>query len=393
MSSILNVAAVSETLRTWIHEKVQNLDGGPKAQLGRPDKLNGNTPLVNVYLYETTKNSGYGGIDLPMRSSEGALTKKPVTAVDLHYLISFWSLNELQCQILLATVVRAIHAHGGLSRTQLKSTIDATGVIKDATVHDQHECVRLSTRNINVDEMSKLWGMFPNIPYVLSIGVTATTVVLESDFEPEAALPVQSMGVTAVAFTEPRIESIAAIGRPKGIVYAGDKLIVLGHQLIGSGLTIKTDTADELVREISADSPVGIVWTLPATVPAGVRYLVIEKPVKEGSDRFVTSSAFPFLLRPELPSVSKTGGGKTLNMPVKPKVLPDQKAVAVLTKLDDASVSWTLPATIAADKLTADLKDVTPGKYMVRVRVDGAESLLTYDNSPDKVVQLVEVTA
>lgn len=384
MSSVLNIAAVSETLRKWLHEKLIAQDDSFSAQLGRPDQLTDDASVVNIFLFETTRNTGYSQIDLPTRSSGGGLTSKPVTAVDLHYLVSFSSKSDQQSQIMMALVVRAVHAHGGLSREKLESVIPEEGAgdnaaLAKATVHEQNECIRLNLRQIGVDEMSKLWGMFPNKPYVLSIGVTATTVILEADHRPESVLPVQEFDVIAVPRTEPRIDSVSAVDRRPRIVYAGDKLIVLGNQITGEGVELKTDNDNTLSPEANDASPTGFVWTLPENEPAGFRSLIAKKPRKDRSGRKITSSAFPFVLRPQLPGSSVSVEENKLIMSVVPKVQAGQKAVVILNKSVDSSSYLTLEPKVEDDKLTADLMGVAAAKYLIRVRVDGAESLIQGD--------------
>ena len=92
MSNFLSIATVSTTLRRLLQDAVQQDVTGATATTLRPDAPAGQLPNpgVNLFMYQVTPNSAWINADLPTRSSSGALIQRPVIALDLHYLLTFY---------------------------------------------------------------------------------------------------------------------------------------------------------------------------------------------------------------------------------------------------------------------------------------------------------------
>src|SRR5712691_2618931 len=111
MSNFLAVATVTATLRELLETTVTNDLPGHTLDVAviRPDNIKDNLQgtRVNIYLYQVTPNAAYRNSDLPTRRAGGTVVQRPQAALDLHYMISFYSaVNEYVPQLLLGSVVR-----------------------------------------------------------------------------------------------------------------------------------------------------------------------------------------------------------------------------------------------------------------------------------------------
>src|SRR5450755_3585935 len=113
MSNFLAIATATATLRTLLHDAVSGDVPGANVTTTRPDLLvSKDQPTeVNIYLYQVTPNAAYRNSDLPTRRPDGTVVQRPMAALDLHYMISFYgNENELEPQRLLGSVARTMHA-------------------------------------------------------------------------------------------------------------------------------------------------------------------------------------------------------------------------------------------------------------------------------------------
>lgn len=379
MSSAFNPAAVTITLKNWLLGICHAVDSSSDVTTVKLDSIGTAKPTTNLFLYQVEANPGYASFDLPARRSDGSLATKPLIAINLSYLVSFSASSELAANVLMGAVVRAIHAHPGLSRNQITTAVATDTSLSTATLADQKEAIKLSMPPISLDELSKIWGMFSGSKYSLSIHLQVTTIILESDFDPEPALPVRRFTPSVIPNLGPAIEAISIKGgKPIDPIETGATLVLQGHDLQQAGLKIRLDTGDELTPTSSTEVPGAIEVVLPATVPAGLRQLCTEIP---SNAHTLSSATVPFILRPKLNSAT-VKPGKKVELKFDPIIGVSQNAQAIFSLTtggiaDQHSID--LPsAGRPFSKATVDCSTFPAGKYIVRLRVDGAESLLAF---------------
>ncbi|HEY2618449.1 MAG TPA: DUF4255 domain-containing protein, partial [Acetobacteraceae bacterium] len=112
MSNELAVAAVTETLRDLISTPVHNTVTGALVGTFSPDDTaNLFKPGVNIFLYQVSPNAALRNADLPTRTPDGTLLRRPQAALDLHYLLTYYGdYSVLEPQRLLGAVAKTLHA-------------------------------------------------------------------------------------------------------------------------------------------------------------------------------------------------------------------------------------------------------------------------------------------
>jgi hypothetical protein len=201
MSNFLAIATVTATVSQIVQAAVQSDVPGATVKTLRPDGLADLTQEkgVNVYLYRVGPNAAWRNTDLPTRRADGTPAQRPQSALDLHYLLSFFGdETQLEPQRLLGSAMTALHTQPTLTRERIQQTVDnqVFSYLADSDLADQIELVRFTPIPLSLEELSRLWSVFYQIPYTLSVAYHASVVLIEAAVTPQPAPPVQTPQVT-----------------------------------------------------------------------------------------------------------------------------------------------------------------------------------------------------
>ena len=188
MSNFLAVATVTAVLRDLLQEAAGDAIPGATVSTRRPEAAHDggqNKPGVNIFLYMVSPNAAWRNTDITIRYSDPELlVKSPQIPLDLSYLLSFYGNElELEPQRLLGSVVRAIYAHPLLLQQDIQSTVTRYDYLRGSELDfqvSQVERVKLTPIGLSLEELSKLWSVFFQVPYALSVAYLASTVLIES---------------------------------------------------------------------------------------------------------------------------------------------------------------------------------------------------------------------
>jgi Pvc16 N-terminal domain len=415
VSNHLAVATVTATLKRTLDEALAAATPGsvPNASAStvRPEDAsngNGGKTGINIYLYQVVPNASLRNDELPTRRSDGSLARRPQAALDLYYLLTFYGdEKEQEPQRLLGTAVSTLNARPVLSRDSIRDAIDQA-VADDPSTYlqfsdlvDQIDLVKLSPLPLNLEELSKLWSVFFQTPYVLSVAYMGTVVLIESDLSPRSALPVKARNLYVTPFRSPVVERVVAAAGPSEPITPGTAILVQGTGLradvteVRVGGSVVVPAADEI-------TDTEIALSLPTGVPAGIQGVQVVQPFLMGTPPLphegVESNAAPFVLRPVITGAVTTAAGSDpgvfdVSIPLDPPVGQAQRVVLLLSEFGApttrAPFGYSFPAPSrnqpASPPTTATITvptiGVQPGDYLVRVQVDGAESLLGVDGA------------
>ena len=221
----LAIATVTATLQHFLQGVVDAELDGAKATATRPDGAAGGTlPVgVNIFLYHVKPNGSLRNADLPSRREDGALTQRPRAALDLYYLLSFYGDEKKLSRSVCLAVSRTLHARPILTREMIRDTLTAEefGFLAGSDLDKQSEMVRLTPLSLSLEELSKLWSVFFQTPYALSVAYEASVILLEGAETPRAALPVQERTLEVLPFRFLEIERVESALGPDLPVLAG----------------------------------------------------------------------------------------------------------------------------------------------------------------------------
>jgi hypothetical protein len=402
MSNELAIGAVTLTLRNLLdHVKdlkdsdvIDDLPGDVKPT---SEILITNLPLdeayefdqaknqVNLFLYHVEHSPAWRNMEIPGRIRNGE-TATPPLGLNLYYLITAYGQdkNEIIGHLLLGKAMSILHDHPLLSRDEIRVAFSASHL------HEQIERVRITPQPISIDEVSKLWTGFQS-QYKLSVAYQVSVVLIESKRPSTTPLPVLmrgpgDRGVLIQTYVTPPFPTLESIDFPnkQNAAQQGDILTINGSLLKGDSVTIvfKNHRLSSTIplpalagatdKEIKVKLPndpnqwVAGVYTLSAVVhKAG-------NPDKVSNDiafMLAPTVNFPITIAPLSPAASKNYVA-TVNF--NPAIRPEQDAYLLLGNREFKADEHSSVVT----SLQFQMKNVEDGDSFVRLRIDGADSLL-----------------
>jgi Pvc16 N-terminal domain len=395
MSNYLAIATVTAVLGDLLQAATMPDVNGATVTTLRPDAGDSLPAVgVNVFLYQVLPNAAWRNEDLPTRRASGETVQRPRAALDLHYLLTFYGAdNQLEPQRVLGSVVRTLHARPILTREAIRTTIakSSFNYLAKSNLADEVELVRFTPLPLTLDDMSKIWSVNFQTPYRLSLVYQATVVLIESEESTQAALPVRRRNIYVVPFRQVVVDEVLPADATAPLIGPQSKIAIRGSQLRGDITEVWAGEAQATIESVRDDE---ITATLPAGLRAGVQGLQVVQPrpmgTPEVAHRGVESNLAPFVLHPKLIDKSVAAGQITTKLD--PLVGRMQRARVLLNEFNPPSTRAARAYSFDAAARTADtdtlkfpFHNVTPGDYLLRVEIDGADSALEPDATGPKV--------
>ncbi|MEV5726134.1 DUF4255 domain-containing protein [Streptomyces pharetrae] len=380
MSDALAIAAVTETLRAVLQEAVERAVPGAAVTARHPERAgadDGTAAALNVFLYRTAIDGAWRNTD-PVGSHPGE-TRHPALPLVLHYLLTGYAADTEDSTLserLLGTAMAALHARPVLRSAELRS---AAGF---SDLHLQPEAVRITPAEPAPGELYRLWEALGHA-YRLSAPYEARVVLLDSAAPGRTPLPVlrrgdSGRGPEAMPWTTapwPVLHAVRPAPAAPGAELvlsgtgfgAGTPSVRLTHPLLGG----------PVVLPARADGAGTVRATLGEDHGAGRWSAVVVLTAPDGSER--TTGPRHLHIAPRITSdlplsaARDRSGGVTLTVECAPAVRPGQRAELLVADLPVPAE----PFARATRKLKFRVTGARPGRYPLRLRVDGVDSPLT----------------
>jgi hypothetical protein len=402
MSNSLAIGAISATLKYLLEEKLVQL--GIEESLGERPTITllvpGDTGVdvdrtkdrINLFLYQTTLNQGWRNVGLPSLDSKGERVANPPLALDLHYLLTAFSQKPFHAEILLGYAMNLLHQVPVLTREDIRKALgklqtsqdSAEKAIASSDLADQVEQIKIIPQSTTTEELWKLWSAMqsqyhPTVTYQVSV------VLIEAQRPTRSPLPVATRNLLALPFNRPSIESITP-----PMPTAGAQIAIAGQNLQAEIVEVSFGVEPPISPPPASISANQIQVTLPATLRAGINTVqVLQRldfgtPSPDEPHRGLESNVLAFMLAPSIAlAVNTITAGQNLTVSIDPPVSREQRVALII---GDRSIGIS-PRPIA-DPPTNTLDIPIPanfpkGTFLVRLRVDGAESPLEIDRQVD----------
>jgi hypothetical protein len=435
VSSALAIAAVTASLKDLLNDGLMDHDlstvGSFTVTAQPPDRVTTGTTesdQLNLFLYQVTANSGWRNVGLPSRDRGGERITNPPLALDLHYLLTAYGSKDLNAELLLGYAMQVLHETPVLTRPMLRTAlgspapIDGTilpgpfGTLSALDLADQVEQIKVSPVFLSAEDLSKLWTAM-QARYRPSMGYLVSVVLIQSEGPLRSALPVikrgaDDRGPIARGAPAPTLISARAASTPlQPGLRLGDDMLLAGTNLLGGGFSVQMEHAR-----------LGVIQTLvPKAIDAGQLSVHLPSILEDanGMDTWAVGvysvslkiatpsqpsaiNSVPVALSPIIgvSPLSQAAGTINLTVTCTPRIRPDQESQVRLL-FGDMSVtpaSIVTPGTLTQPTtLTFSIPGVAAGDYVVRLRVDGIDSLpVVYSGTPPKFdfepAQTVHVT-
>ncbi|MGB0564712.1 MAG: DUF4255 domain-containing protein [Spirulinaceae cyanobacterium] len=406
MSNHLALATVTATLQRLLQGAVQGDVSGARVTTLRPDGIGTATPAagVNLFLYHVPMNYLWGNVaEVQRRNRSGEAAKRSRTTLDLHYMISVYGNDaELEPQRLLGSVIRTLTDQNNISKQDIIDTLDDSNLayLSFSDLPDKVSEISFAPLNLTLEELSKVWSVFFQTPYCLSIAYKATVVTIEGEAMGKQPLPVsptgRQMGNLAPLLGQPQIKEVTAEQGRFHPIEADSTLRIRGQWLQGPQTMVRIGSIETAPSQLSDEELLLPLQNLPVELlQAGVQNLQVvysqTEPSETSPGAIVESNVMPFVLRPTITQLdvqdlrgSNTSPRRgTIHLQVN---LPIQQSQKVLLSLYEWSAAD--PATYAFEvkltqpqttKISLPVEGIKSGEYLVRLYVDGAETPLITD--------------
>ncbi|NER81112.1 MAG: DUF4255 domain-containing protein [Leptolyngbya sp. SIO1D8] len=423
MSNHLAIATVTATLQRLLQQSVQTSVEGARVSAARPDAQGANTPEtgITLYLYHLRRNDAYGNADTPGRQRRAEIARRNQLAIDLYYVLSFYGdEGALEPHRLLGSTLQLFEDRCVLTRDMIRETLTDPGYsfLADSDLADQLEMMWFELLPLSTDELSKIWSVFFQTPHALTVCYKVTVVMIEGREPGQRALPVRDRRVGISPFgQQPMVEQVvAATGRYDPILT--DSVIrIHGRTLAANVVQVRiggVEVRPSQVTETDILVPLGAVpqsalkigvQGLQVIHPPVQRRAMVGSQVERGATgsglvtrasvyRGVESNVAPFVVRPTIRRLqlqqnpALEGDPRTANFEVTTDIplQPGQRAIISLNERNIEAPNAYVFECDRIDETTATLtfqaELLQPGEYLVRLQVDGAESVLQVDQNP-----------
>ena len=413
MSNYLAIATVTATIGQLLQVAASSAVPGALVTTVRPEAADDSNvltdPAINLYLFQVAPNPAWRNSDLPARRADGSLAQRLQVALDMHYLLTFYGdESQLVPQRLLGSAVSALNTQPLLTSADIQKVTDpalpgSIDSLEFSNLVDQVESIKINPIALNLEEMSKLWSVFFQTPYALSVAYQASAVLIEDDSVPQPSLPVRARYIYGTTFKQPAIDKVgSSVGENEPIVL-GTTLVISGRQLQGDETLVAID-GTSLETDFVTPSEIRVALVQPALpeaqLQAGVQGVQVVHSTAMGlpatSHPGVASNVIAFVLRPTITAsvtidnvvvdASDLRSGD-LTIELSPDLGQNQRFVVLLNQFgSDPPVSYSFAPPFRdadSDTVTVEVTGIEDGDYLVRIQVDGAESSLEVSADPE----------
>jgi Pvc16 N-terminal domain len=405
MSNYLAIATITATLQRTLQDSVQGDIDGVRVTAVKPGAIGSGTPElgINLFLYHVARNPA---ISPDLGSSRLKLPgSRRQTPLELSYMLSFYGNdNELEPHRLMGSVIRTFSDRTVISPDMIQDTIadSSFSFLTHSDLAEQIQQIVISPLDMTVEDLSKTWSVFFQAPYLLSIAYKVTAVIIDGEETGKRALPVRDRSYKGILpFAHyPILEQVVSQVGPLEPILHNSALLIRGRQLKSPQTMIRIGSVECIVEPEAYLSDTQLVFALDsmstANLRAGVQDLQVIHRRQEG-DRIqqAESNVLPFVLRPRIQSIDvehRSGRGNdlrsvTVSMLLDLPVGMNQRVVLLLNEWStDNPKTYAFKVPIRqmdSDQLVLTIDEVHPSEYLVRVQIDGADSLLEVDSKPD----------
>ena len=428
MSGALAIAGVTATLKTCSTRAYSTTTCRRSAASPSPRRPRTASPPVTtkptssiIFLYQVTPNLGWRNADLPARDGRGNRIANPPLALDLHYLVTAYGTQDLNAEVLLGYAMQLLHETPVITRAQLRtvlgtpSPVDGTfvpgrfGTLSAEDLADQIELIKIVPNYLSSEELSKLWTAMqaryrPSMAYMGSGRADPGRRRHPRGAAGAEARGADDRGLQAQGAAPPVLEAVRTPGQTPLLpaLRLGDDLSLVGSALAQGGTltalftNVRLDIVNELPLSAGASAN-ELRSHLPSTAEprrgfksdaaAGVILGRRADRQQPASRRWTTKAC-------RSPCVARSAalvcgdGGCDLHCwrACRPRPHPLQESGVRLLFADSALVPTLVEhagdPTAPAWVFTFLRARTCAGDYLLRLRVDGTESLLMSTRNP-----------
>lgn len=385
MSSPEALAAVTTALQSLFKKELSEASVTITAKPPSAARSSNTGDQLNIFLYSVRHSPAFRNEPLPNKTKKSGELAFPPLPLILKYLLTAYGKGDdedIFGQILLGRTMSILHDHPLLS----DSEINAAEI--DAGLNNQFERIRITPDPLSLDDMSKLWSSFQAAEYRLSVGYEVSVVLIDSTRSGKAPLPVlkrgkDDRGVQAVPFPLPSLFGLRFPNQKTG-AELGDTVTLLGKQLHMENTQIRfehpllkkpIEVPPAAVRKENRTDEMDVLIPSNFNGPVGCYSvcLLITTPDAPA----MTSNGIFMPLAPKISAApaSAPAGNVELTITCTPQLRKEQQVQLLFGNQIISPDPLAVPVPDVLPSLKFTVNDAEKGTYIVRLRVDGVDSI------------------
>jgi hypothetical protein len=419
VSNPLALSGVTAVLQYWLSQACN----APSSSIGAvvvsaqaPDIIQskiaaGSKQLqINVFMHQVTASAAWRNVDLPSLGPDGGTRlASPPLALDLHYLLTAYAVEDTEAEALLGYAILMLHETPILSRADVRTALNNVphtnplwNSLATTGVGDQLEMIKVTPAILGREEMAWIWTALkadyrPTYPFQVSV------VLIQPEVTTVSPLPVLTRKISAQVGLTPPGPALIALTPPHGqsVGCLGDTLTVEGRDLSGATsvrlvntrlgvdrtLTPLLNVEDDSFQFAIPNPVVPPPPPDPTDLPVGVYLLTAQVP---SGSHVQATNGLPLLIGPRIdpawpPGPLAAGSNVVVTVPCTPYVRPAQDASLIVGGQQGAADSFSIPTSSPSftfETLSSTETDFVP----VRLRVDGIDSPIVDASVPGQPV-------
>ena len=392
--SALAIAATTATLQGILAEGL----GGLNVTVRPLDTARNNTTgdQLNLFLYQVLPDAAWRNMDMPRKVRPNETAQPPLPLVLFYLITAFGTDNDsdIGSHALLGRAMSVLHDYPVIGADKIRTTIDGA----TANLEEQPERIRITLQPLTFEEISKLWTTFQT-HYRTSAAYQVSVVLIESTRAPKTPAPVlkqgkDDQGPDVVAGPLPLIDEILVplsgsflnldevrTARTLPSAQLNDEIALIGREFTGGVTRVRFEhplVATPFTLQPTALRDDMLIVKLPAaavaaaTWPAGIYKVSVVvsrpgEPDRSSKDPAVLALAPSITIAP----LTSPPGNITLTITTAPRIRPGQRVTLLLA---DRPIELSAITGIT-NTLTFNLQNIAQADYLVRLRVDGIDSI------------------
>lgn len=401
MSTYKAIGGVSLTLQALLKDRLTDpVDVTIAPPDVKVDDISGRR--INLYLYHISENPYLKNQEIPGEGYPGAYGHPPLS-LDLRYIFTAFGQSEtgqtadVDAQNILGDAMRVLHDITIVTPDLIEErSLPPHRKILDPDLLGEFEQIKITFQPAGLEEISKIWTALPNVNFRRSVLYEVSVVQVQSQLERTIALPVKMNRVYALPISSPLIQQIfqQPPAVPNQLIAAAQEGETL--RLIGTNLRVPNSRVvmDNATGTITTQTPTLMDVVVPTgALKIGLHSLQIVQDVLldevKGQPKVQRtvfhSNVSGFMLLPKLGAVSPPSAtaGDVITVNVTPAVEATQEKILLMGDhaVPAIPVAFGTPPSnsIQFQLPLAPEPEIPLGRYFLRVRIDGAESRLTFD--------------
>jgi hypothetical protein len=319
--------------------------------------------------------------------------------LDLHYVLSFYGdAAKFEPERLYGAAALALDHAPGLSIAAIEAASADSGnqpALAGADLAAEGKAIGLDPDQPSLEDWSKLWSVFFQVPYALSATYVVRSVAIETQDLLAGATPVATPEFFVAPMGPLQIRSAGPSPGQPGAVPWGATLHLTGIGIARFGNSLRIDGEAHLLAEAAIVGD-GLALPLDAALFGGVvpkagahELQVVAAPTDPTMPERLRrgSNVVAFAILPVMTQiVPAVGAGSaaglrsgTITVDIDPPLQAGQSATLLLNavgagQIGDVAIKATPPAAFPANQLSFAVVDLAAGNYLARVDVDGFTS-------------------